>query len=235
MNRLILIALAIFISACGTPKIENNAEFYYNRGIDRFERGDFDKAIADYNKAIEINPRFAMAYYNLGIAYRRKGHYDQAISDFTKAIEINPKLAMAHYNRGFAYAQGKGQYDQAISDYNKALEIDPRYAGAYNNLSWLLATCPNSRYRDGVEAVSLAQKAVELNKKLKRNSACMDTLAAAYAEAGNFEEAIKTQERAINLLKNSVDTKELADKKEHLESYKAHKPWREPKASGGNP
>ncbi len=102
MKKLILIALALFISACAASEIENNAEFYYNRGIDRFERGDYDKAISDYSKAIEINPRFAMAYANRGGAYLNKGLYDQAISDSNKAIELNPKLAMAYNNRGGA-------------------------------------------------------------------------------------------------------------------------------------
>ncbi len=234
MKKLILIALALFISACDTypvPKVEDNAETYYNRGVGWHEKGDYDKAISDYTNAIELDPKLADAYVNRGLAYARgKGWYDRAISDSTKAIELNPRDALPYNNRGLAY-KGKGQYDRAISDYNKTIELNPRDAWTYNNLSWLLSTCPDSRYRNGAKALALAQKAVELRKA----SFTIGALAAAYAEVGNFEEAIKAQERAISLLKINADTKELAKAREHLECYKAHKPWREPRASGGNP
>ena len=111
MKRLILIALAIFISTCATPKVENNAKFYNNRGIDWARKGQHEKAIADFTKAIEIDPRYAKAYYNRGFAYFLKGQYEQAISDFTKAIELNPRYADAYINRGVAYGR-KGQHDQ---------------------------------------------------------------------------------------------------------------------------
>ena len=234
MKKLILIALALFISACDAyppTNVGNNAGAYYNRGIAYKNKGQYERAISDYTKALEINPRDADTYYNRGITYRNKGQYDKAITDFTKGIEINPRDARAYNNRGIVYAQGKGQYDKAITDFTKAIEIHPWDTSAYNSLSWLLATCPTSRYRDGVEAVGLAQKAVELDNSFHN----LDTLAAAYAEAGNFEKAIKAQERAISLLKINANTKELAEAKEHLGYYKAHKPWREPKASGGNP
>jgi tetratricopeptide (TPR) repeat protein len=118
MKRLILIALAIFISARATPKVENNAEAYFNRGVDLQKKGDYDRAIANYSKAIEINPRLAEVYTNRGFAYLLKGQYDKAIADSNKAIELNPRLATAYSTRGNAY-QGKGQYDQAIADYDK--------------------------------------------------------------------------------------------------------------------
>jgi tetratricopeptide (TPR) repeat protein len=146
----------------------------------------------------------------------------QAISDYTKAMEIDPEYAILYYHRGIAYHK-KGQYEKAISDYTKAIEINPEYAGAYNDLAWILATCPDAEYRDGVKAVELAQKVVELNPK----AWYLDTLAAAYAEAGKFEDAITTQEKAIALLKKEEGGAErLVELMERLNSYKAHKPWR---------
>ena len=119
-----------------------------------------------------------------------------------------------------------GDYDRAIADFNKALEIDQRSDYAYNGLAWLLATCPDARYRNGAKAVELAQEALELNR-----SACwLDTLAAGYAEAGKFEDAITTQEKAIALHEKEGFTKNHIDKHkliERLNYYKAHKPWRE--------
>jgi len=103
-----------------------NAEDYNNRGIAYYSKGQFDLAIADFNKALEINPRYAEAYNNRGSAYDSKGQFDQAIADFNKALEINPRYANAYYNRGIAYRR-RGQFDQAIADFNKALEINPKF------------------------------------------------------------------------------------------------------------
>jgi len=166
---------------------------------------------------------YAGFHNNRGLTYYKKGQYEKAISAFTKAIEINPTDERAYSTRGLAYA-GKSQYDKAISDINKALEINPSDAEAYNNLAWILATCPDAKYRDGTEAAELAQKSVDL----VQHSQNLDTLAAAYAEAGKFEHAITTQEKAIAQLKKEGDAKKLIDEFiEHLNSYRNHKPWRE--------
>jgi len=113
-------------------KIKSKTVIHIFRGVAHHEKGQWDEAIADYNKAIEINPKYPEAYSNRGVAYDNKGQYDKAISDYTKAIEINPRLVEAYSNRGLAY-DNKGQHDEAISDYTKAIEINPRYAEAYNN------------------------------------------------------------------------------------------------------
>jgi tetratricopeptide (TPR) repeat protein len=208
-----------------TKSIEINpkyADAYYNRGFVWYSKGTYDKAMADFNTAIEIDPKHAYAYSNRGIAWGRKGDYDKAIADFDTAIEINPMYAEAYSNRGYAWEK-KGDYDKAIADYTKAIALDPKNAYAYNSLAWLQATCPEARYRDGTRAVELAEKAV----RLENAGSILDTLAAAYAEAGRFQEAIKTQEKAIKLLEKEGETEDLAEFKEHLDSYKAGKPWRE--------
>jgi tetratricopeptide (TPR) repeat protein len=99
-----------------------DAAFYVSRGNHHVEEGQYDEAISNYNKALEINPRYASAYYNRGIAYGEKGQYNEEISDYNKALEINPKSADAYCNRGIAYGK-KGEYDKAISDFTKAMEI----------------------------------------------------------------------------------------------------------------
>ena len=110
-----------------------DAASYDTRGTGYIGKSQYDLAISDFSKALEINPNFANAYRHRGRAYYLKGQYDQAISDYTKALEINPKHGAKVYNRrGNAYHQ-KGQYDQAISDFNKALDINPSYADVYAN------------------------------------------------------------------------------------------------------
>jgi tetratricopeptide (TPR) repeat protein len=208
-----------------TKAIEFNpksAKAYNNRGLAWDHKGDYDKAIADYTKAIEIDSKYDKAYNNRGLAWDHKGDYDKAIADYTKAIEINPKFTEVYYTRGKALS-GKGDYGKAIADYTKAIEINPKFTEVYNDLAWLMATCPEGRYRDGKRAVELAEKAVALADV----ASCLDTLAAAYAEAGRFQEAIKTQERAITKLKQEGATEYLPEYEEPLSLYKANKPWRE--------
>jgi tetratricopeptide (TPR) repeat protein len=111
---------------------KENDVAYNNRGTIYYEKGEYDLAIADYNKAIEISPAYIEAYYNRGKIYNAKGQYDLAISDYSKAIAINPKLAEAYTNRGNIY-KTTGRYALAISDYDKAIELNPTLAEAYNN------------------------------------------------------------------------------------------------------
>ena len=105
---------------------------YNNRGTAYGELADYPQAIADFTRAIEIDPRNAEAYYNLGTTYGRLADYPQAIADFTRAIELNPRYRDAYNNRGLAYNR-LADYTRAIADFTRAIEIDPRYRNAYYN------------------------------------------------------------------------------------------------------
>jgi len=126
----------------------------YNQGVAYSKKGQYDLAISEYTKAIEIQP-YAYIYAGRGDAYYKKGQYDQAISDFSKAIEIDPKYVDAYSNRGAAYER-KGQYDQAISDCTKAIEIDPKYALPY--LGRGLAYCQKGQVNLGLSDLNNAKK-----------------------------------------------------------------------------
>jgi tetratricopeptide (TPR) repeat protein len=207
-----------------------DAKAYHRRSLAWRKKGDHDKAIRLYTKAIargELSRQILrLVYVSRGEAWNLKGDYDRAIADYTKAIasgELSQEaLSQAYNNRGSAWDH-KGDFDKAIADYTKTIEIDPRYAKAYNSLAWLMATCPDNRYRDGTRAVELAGKAAAL----KDSANVMDTLAAAYAEAGMVPQAIKTQERAIAKLKQEGWTNDRPAYRKHLSSYKAGKRWRE--------
>jgi tetratricopeptide (TPR) repeat protein len=105
---------------------------YYERGLALSEQGKYDEVIAEFTKAIDLNPKYVEAYYNRGTAYLRTGQHDLAISDCTKAIELDPKYALAYNTRGNAYFEKK-QYDEAIADYTIAIELDHKDAKAYHN------------------------------------------------------------------------------------------------------
>ncbi len=195
-----------------------DADAYYNRGFSYGGKGSYDQAISDFSKALGINPRDAIAYFYRGLAYLKKGNHEEAISDFSRALEINPKDADAYRNRGDAYAK-KGQYGQAISDFTKALEINPRDAGVYNQFAWLLVTAKTSHLRDGKKALELSLKACELSEWKDPNY--FDTLAAAYAQVGNFDNAIRWQEKALESPKFAKDK----EAQQRLNLYRNHKAW----------
>jgi tetratricopeptide (TPR) repeat protein len=143
MSTILSVCVLIILTVAGCAEMEANS--YFNRALTYGKKGQHDQAIADYTKAIEINPGHAMAYYNRGRAYAiGKGQYDQAIADYTKAIEINPGHAMAYCNRALTYGK-KGQYGQAIADYNKAIEINPRFILAYNNRGIVMMKLGNTK------------------------------------------------------------------------------------------
>ena len=100
-------------------------------------KGYLDRAIVDFNKAIDLNPNYADPYSNRGNAHLYKGNFDRAIEDYTKAINVNPYHTDAHYNRGLAYRY-KGEVNPAILDFTKAIDLNPNYAQAYSNRGMML-------------------------------------------------------------------------------------------------
>jgi tetratricopeptide (TPR) repeat protein len=194
---------------------------YTARGIAWYVKGELDNAINDYTRAIQLDSKGPGSYAARGAAWRMKGDLENAIKDYTDVIRLAPMDAAAYAERGDALLM-KGDLDTAIKDFNEAIKIDPKYFAAYNNLAWLQATCPDEHYRDGKKAVANAKQACEITEwKTER---CLDTLAAAYAEAGDFPNAIESQQKAIAL---ATQESGKQDMQERLELYEAGKPYRE--------
>ncbi|HWR58875.1 MAG TPA: tetratricopeptide repeat protein [Thermodesulfovibrionales bacterium] len=141
----------------GEIKVKYLEYSYSNRGAAYANRKLYDEAIADYTKAIELNPVYATAYYNRGVAYANKKQFDEAVSDFNKVIELSPGDSTAYVGRATAYAN-KDQFDEAISDYSKAIELDPNDSTAYHNRALAYAG-----KKQPEEAVADLSKAVELS------------------------------------------------------------------------
>ncbi len=205
----------------------DNAEAHNNLGNALRQKGQVDEAIIQFQKALAIKPDFVEAYYDLGNALLQKGSVDEAIIQFQKALAIWPDFTYAHNNLGVALLQ-KGQRDEAIIHFQKALEIQPGFVKAQSDLAgiaWLLATSPDPSVRNGAKAVELAQQTDQLSGG--KNPRMAATLAAAYAEAGRFSEAIATAGRAVQLATDQNDAPLAAALQAQLKSYQADSPFRD--------
>ena len=148
--------------------------------------------------------------------------YARAIKDFDEAIRLRGDDAIYVRGRGWAYYR-KGEYDRAIDDLDQAIRLNPDDAITLNSKAWILATARSTGLRDGHEAIRLAREAVHLND----NPDIRDTLAAAYAEAGQFDDAVAEQERAIEMLRAAGRDDEVADFQNRLDLYRYGQPYRE--------
>jgi len=195
--------------------------------------GQYDEAIEDSSQAVQLSPNLLPAYFQMARAYKLDGMYDQAISTYNRVLELNPRLPNAYVNRGQAYklaGDAKGDasdYQQAIADYHAALALNGSFANAYNNLAWLEATCADSTYRNGKDAIINAQRACQLTRY--RGRAQLDTLAAAYANAGDYTNAVKWETTLIAMtnhwhMPQQLDSSLMKEWKDRLALYQSHKP-----------
>ena len=207
----------------------NNAEIYNNFGNALLEKGAADGAIRCFQKAVAIAPDFAAAQENLGMLLFQKGRVDEAIVHFQKAAAIQSADAEFQYNLGYAlFLQGDAR--GAIAHYQKSLELQPQNAIAGKNLAWILATCPDASVRDGRKAVELAEQAVRLSGGT--NPIFIGTLAAAYAEARRFSDAVDMAQRARQLAATQKNTA-LADVLQmQIGLYQSGSPFRDASQTG---
>jgi tetratricopeptide (TPR) repeat protein len=195
-----------------------------NLGLVLVGRGRVDEAITHYRQALKIKPDYALAHYNLGTVLAQQGRVDEAIAHYQQSLKLKPDLAATYYNLGFALAC-RGEVAEAMLHYRKGLEIRPEHAQAHNNLAWLLATCPVASLRNGAEAVQHALQANQLSGSKQPD--ILDTLAAAYAEAGQFPEALAAARKALELA-TQQDNHVLVDVlRARIALYEAGKPYRQ--------
>jgi serine/threonine-protein kinase len=186
------------------------------------QRGNWQAALAAAERAIKSDLDAPHGYVVRGLARREMKNLPEAVADFQRAIKLDPAQAWSRYNLGRVYQQ-LGRYAEAEQAYLGAIQVQPSAYGSYQFLAQLQATCPDDKVRDGKRAVEYATTACERSRW--KDPSCLDVLAAAYAEAGQFDEAVRYQTRALDDPALKGDFRTAA--KERLELYKQKKPFRE--------
>lgn len=205
----------------------DHAQLLFNFGAALMQKGRLDEAIRQFQRAVEEKPDYTEARNSLGLAFFQKQQWGEALTQFEMAVKSQPLDAQARTNLATALYQS-GRLGEAIVQFQKALEIRPDHATAYYNLrqvAWVLATSPDPEVRNGAKAVTLAQQVTRLSRG--SDPLIAGTLAAAYAEAGQFSEARATVERAVQLASAQGKTALVADLQAQARFYEAGQPYRE--------
>ena len=200
----------------------NNSIAHCNLAHALDRHGKHDEALIHYSKALQINPKYTEAHNNIGNILARQRNDKGAFYHYQEALRINPNYAGAYYNLGKIYAN-KGEVEEAILYYKKTLQVSPNIAEALYNLSWIYATNQNEKFRNGKQAVKLAEKLCRLQNY--KHPLSLDALAAAYAETGKFDRAVIIAKKALDLALKT-GPKELAlGLEKRLKLYQAGHPY----------
>jgi tetratricopeptide (TPR) repeat protein len=213
-------ALADFTQAIQLEPQDEEA--YAGRACTYALLGAPDQAIADLTEAVRLNPADALAYLRRGELYAQQEKHAQAIADYTQAIELGAGQAAVYNGRGKCYAAVK-QNAKAIAGFTQAMRLDPEDPDPVGSLAWLRATCRDAKVRNGKKALKWAQQACELSAW--QDPRYLECLAAAYAEVGNFDEAIQWQNRALETY--DVPETDLEPARARLRLYEQQKPYRQ--------
>jgi tetratricopeptide (TPR) repeat protein len=205
-------------------RTSDNAIAHYNLGNTLRDAGRFEEAALNYQKAVEIRPNATAAHNNLGSVLLRLGKIDQAINHYKNALRIDPGQIESIYHLGNAF-YAAGRVEDAIDCYETALVINPDFTAALNNLASILATTSRASLRNGARAVELAERADRIANGA--NPIFAGTLATAYAEAGRFDEAIQTIEKAIRAAQAAGWDEFVEQARADLKLYRAGRAFHE--------
>jgi len=185
----------------------------------------FGLAVQHLSEAIALQPLDSELHVYLGHALRLQGNIGESASAFLQAAELDPDNADTRFI--LAGLLGKlGEFEEAIAHYRQGLKVKPDDVAAGNRLAWILAAHPNDKLRDAVEAIKLAERAVQLTKR--ENPQFLDTLAVAYASGNQFERAIAAAQEAIELTVQAGAEERAKEVGQRVELYRMQKPYRDP-------
>ena len=195
-----------------------------NKAHDLAKKGDLEGARRMYDAAIRADPKLYLAIYARGEISMRQRKWEAAIQDFNATLAVSPGFYVAAVRRGQANER-LGRYENSLKEYDRVLSLKPMIGSralAKSARAWVLATCPNAALRNGQQAVADAKAACNLSSWGEWDY--IDTLAAACAEAGDFDSAIKFEQKAISKAK---DADAIKGAQMRLALYEQHKPYRD--------
>jgi tetratricopeptide (TPR) repeat protein len=198
---------------------------WFNLGEIHADRGEYEQAISNYAQALKLKPDDYDSCLRRGHAYRQLHKFHEALADYDRAAKLGPGKLEPLLNRGDLHRR-LGHWPQAAEDYRRAVALGQHCGRAYQGAAWFLATCPVDRLRNADLAVQAAEKALELDGET--DVKYLDTLAAAYANAGQFEKACQTLARIIKSAPADADAY-----RQRLALYQKQQPYREPPAADG--
>jgi Flp pilus assembly protein TadD len=202
-----------------------NSDTCYDLGKALLKRGRQSEARRLFQKAMELVPDYVVVHNDLGKVMAADGQFSAAIKHFERALDGDPKCRSARLNLAKALS-ARGRFKDAIAQYRTAIRLDPNDPEALDQFAWLLATCPDARLRSGKEAITLAERASRLCGG--KQPEALNALAAAYAEAGLFPQALATARRALVLARQQDGSLLADDVRAQIALYEAGKPLRRP-------
>jgi len=202
-----------------------------NLGSALVEQRRFAEGAEQFQEALNIKPMYAEAESNFGFALAMLGNTEEALVHYRRAVAMKA-IGRTHYLIG-SLLLAEGKRAEAIAEYKQAIELEPELPPALNDLAWILATAPEADLRDGNEAVNMAERACQAS--LSPNPQFIGTLAAAYAEAGRFLEAISAAERARELAGKQGREDLVRRNEELLQVYRSGKAYHETGKTNAEP
>jgi tetratricopeptide (TPR) repeat protein len=187
------------------------------------DRGQIDPAIGQVREAIRLRPDYADAYYQLARALQQSGRLKEAVRAYERVLRLDADAGEVHYSLATALL-ALGETERAVAQFRQAYKRQPDSLAALNGLAWALSTSDRSSPQDTGEAVGLAERAAQITHHAQPQ--ILDTLAAAYAATGEFDQAIETATKAIALASERGSTALADEIRGRLNRYQARKPFR---------
>ena len=186
-------------------------------------QGNLKEAAEHFRHVVRLRPD-ATVHFHLGEVLRQQGHFDEAMENYHHSLRIQPDQPRVHYSLAAALTSG-GQMAQALKYFEKAARLKPQWINPLNDMAWILSTYPDDLIRDSGKAVKIAERAAQLTKQ--QNFLVLDTLAAAYAADGRFEQAVQTAEKASKLAGQANAEQDVRAIEMRLELYRNQQAFRD--------
>jgi tetratricopeptide (TPR) repeat protein len=182
-------------------------------------KGNYSQAFANFDQRVRLDPTNARCYQNRGVCRASMKDYAAAITDLDEAARLDPKYFKTYITRGNVRVCLR-EYNEALNDFDVATKLAPEEASPFDSKAWLLSSCLDASFRDGPLAVTLATRACEITQWKKPG--CLETLAMAYAEAGDFDKAVEWQRKALD----QTAPGDRIEAQERLALFQRHEPFR---------